>query len=85
MREREGRKREQDAKRKREQREREGDGTITFPGRCSPAFIEAMKARAIYFGASKAEAERDANDPKKVAALAFAVLDDFAAHWYERK
>jgi hypothetical protein len=77
--------REQDRARKREQREREDDGTITFPGRCSPAFIEAMKARAIFFGASKPEAERDADDPKKIAALAFDILDDWAPNWYQKK
>lgn len=79
------REREQDRKRQREKRERDDKGIVPFPGRCSSAFIEAMKARAKFFGASKQEAERDADDPKKIAALAFEVLDDFAAHWYERK
>lgn len=85
LREREDRKREADAKRQREKRARENDGTITFPGRCSPAFIEAMKARAKFFGASKQEADAASSNPKQIAALAFDVLDDFAAHWYERK
>jgi hypothetical protein len=66
-------------------RERDEDGIISFPGRASSAFIEAMKARAIFFGASKQEAERDANDPKKIADLAFAVLDDWAPNWYSKK
>jgi hypothetical protein len=79
------RERELDRERQRERRKRENDGTITFPGRCSPRFIEAMKARAMFFGAKKQEAERDADDPKKIAELALAVLDDFAAHWYERR
>ena len=69
----------------RETRKRDGNGIVPFPGRASAAFIEAMKARDFYFGASKLEADRDADDPKKIAALAFDVLDDFAAHWYERK
>jgi hypothetical protein len=44
-----------------------------------------MKARAMFFGASKQEAERDADDPKKIAELAFAVLDDWVPTWYSSK
>ena len=75
----------QAAERQREKRRRDRKDIVPFPGRASPAFIEAMKARARYYGATKQEAEAAAADPKQIAALAFAVLDEFAAHWYERK
>ena len=77
--------REQDRERQRVKRERDEDGIVTFDGYCSAVFIEAMKARARFFGASKEEAERDADDPKKIAALAFDVLDAWAPSWYLKK
>jgi hypothetical protein len=79
------RKREADAKRKREQREREDDGITTFPGRASQSFIEAMIARAKFYGASEQEAEAASHDLKQIAALVFAILDDWAGKWYSKK
>lgn len=85
LREREERKREADALRKREQREREDDGIITFPGRCSPAVIDAMVARNKFLGMSEKEAERKARDPKQISVEAFDILDDWAPNWYLKK
>jgi hypothetical protein len=77
--------RERDRIRQHDKRVRDGMGIVAFPGRASADFIEAMKARAMFFGASKQEAERDADDPKKIAELAFDVLDDWVPTWYSKK
>jgi hypothetical protein len=84
-RDRDERKREADAKRQRDRRARESEGVVTFRGRCSQAVIDAMVARNRFLGMSQEEAERDANDPKEIAALAFDVLDHWAPVWYERE
>ena len=78
-------KREQDRLRQREKRKRDSEAIVPFPGRAPRSFIEAMKARAIFYGATEQKAERDADDPKKIAALAFHALDYFAANWYLKK
>jgi hypothetical protein len=79
------RRREQARDRQREKRKRDRNDITSFPGRASAAFIEAMKARARFFGATKDEAECDADDRKKIAALVFEIIDAWAPNWYSKK
>ena len=79
------RERELARERQRQKRKRDRKSIVPFPGRASADFLEAMKARARFSGASKQEAERDADDPQRISELAFAVMNEWVPIWYSKK
>ena len=74
--------RERDRRRKAAQRQRERDGVVTYPGKCSGNVVAAIKARNIFAGMPKDEAEKQASDPKKLAAEIDGILEEWSRHWY---